>query len=310
MADSGDHHLFNPVKLLEPPCVTAPLKLGKISIALQFVVPGLRISEKEKENYKNLIKNSLEEVWDSEVKPYSTKEIGLPLSGTLITVAFYIKYLDDDIKRHQVIQNRSRILIERFLGVVSYCAGAKVSAKNIITTITWGSSNAATLRPSNKIEHPRKFSMPREIYDKKISDEIYTAMFWLRRGLADSDPIDNFNAFTICLQILARDWWNKKNSQSRAPMPTPTKLLRDYVITELSGNPDTYEKVWKKRNAITAHGNKLNIDADDFTDLTELKFEAAIWAYQGVNLALGLGLGEAQRPRPNFFVTDALMNLD
>jgi hypothetical protein len=49
--DCGINNLFSPVKLLEPPCIVAPLKLGMISMALQFIIPGLHISEKEEDSY-------------------------------------------------------------------------------------------------------------------------------------------------------------------------------------------------------------------------------------------------------------------
>jgi hypothetical protein len=301
-------YLFRPAQLFGPPSVIAPLQTGKISVTLQFIVPGLHISKAEKEKYNKLIKNCLGDVWGSDTANVENKETRT--EATLVTIAFYIDYLEDDTERHQAIENKSRILIERFLGIVSYCAGIKLSAKNIINTIIDSPNFKAILNVTGRTQSPKiKFSIPQDLIDEKIpSEKIFTALFWLRRGLAESDPIDTYNAFMVCLQIIARDWWEKKNPESE--IPGPTSLFKKYMITELGADSELVDKAWKKRNAIAAHGNKLNIDSDDFIGLTELKIEAAKWAYQGINRALGLNPDKAPRPSQIFFVTDALMNLD
>jgi hypothetical protein len=111
------------------------------------------------------------------------------------------------------------------------------------------------------------------------------------------------------MQILARNWWEFRSVDGEH-LPTPTILLSDYLIGEIGVTPNKVKMAWKKRNAIAAHGNKLNIDADDFMGLTELKFDAIGWAYKGINLALGLDPRNAPRPSQNLFMIPALMNLD
>ena len=230
---------------------------------------------------------------------------------SLYQLLLHIDYLEDEGQRQRVINNKTHIFIERFLGVISYCAGIKLRAVNKVTMIIIGPNFKATIHPVSKSESPKiKFSIPTELVNGTVlSDEIYAALFWLRRGLAESDPINVFNPLMICLQILARNWFKKKNPQSQ--IPSITSLFKDYTITECGADPSIVDEVWKKkRNAIVAHGNKLIIDADDFIRLTELKFEVAVWAYRGINRALGLDLEKAPRPSQNFFVTDTIMNLD
>jgi hypothetical protein len=306
---SGYNYTFRPARFLGQPSVLAPSMPGKISVSLQFMVPDLQIAKIEIERYKNLITRCVDEVWGSDILNVENRES--KARATLVTIAFYIEYLQGDHELHQAIENKSRILIERFLGVVSYCAGIKIKAVNIITTRRDGSNLVATLNAIDKAQFPKvDFSLPDELSgDETLSDEIFTALFWLRRGLAESDPIDTFNALMVCLQILARNWWELHKIEIDM-LPTPTILFRDYLIKEIGVAPSQVKSAWKKRNGIAAHGNKLNIDANDFVGLTELKFEAIGWVYKGINLALGFDPKNAPRPSQNLFMTPALMNLD
>jgi hypothetical protein len=282
---------------------------GKISVSLQFIVPDLQVAKNELEKYKILVAKCIEGVWDSDLVNVENKEA--KAHATLVTIAFYMEYLQEDHELHHAIENKSRIIIERFLGVVSFCAGIKMRAVNVITTRRNGSSFVTTLNPVAKAQFPKvEFSLPHELCgDETLSDGILTALFWLRRGLAESDPIDTFNALMVCMQILARNWWEFRSVDGEH-LPTPTILLSDYLIGEIGVTPNKVKMAWKKRNAIAAHGNKLNIDADDFMGLTELKFDAIGWAYKGINLALGLDPRNAPRPSQNLFMIPALMNLD
>lgn len=320
-------YLFKPVQPLFP-SLSAPYDSGKISVNLQFIIPGLHVAEKEKIKYSKMIKKCLDGVWGSHIQALKSKET--EAIATLIEIAFYINEGEED--SHRSLQNKSRLLIERFLGILSFSAGIKLCAKNIVPTIIGKNSNQMILIPQAKTEMPRvKFSIPNELYDSStISDEIFSALFWLRRGLAESDPIDTYNAFMVCLQILARDWWDTGIASGCAPFEQPllkcphckkdlpkigryppiTSLFREYVVSKLGASKGDAKEIWGFRNAIAAHGNEPSIDADDFLKITELKFKAAEWAYQGISLALGLTSGNALNPSSNFFVTDSLMHLD
>lgn len=306
---SGYDYTFQPTQLLGQPSVIAPSMSGKISVSLQFIVPDLRIAGIDIERYKKIILRCIDDVWDSDILNDENRDT--KARSILVTIAFYIEYIQDKIELHNAIENQSRIIIERFLGIVSYCAGIKVRAINIITTTRDGSKFVATVNMINKAQFPKvEFSLPQELSEgERLSDEIFTSLFWLRRGLAESDPIDTFSALMVCLQILARNWWELGKKEGEM-LPTPTILFRDYLIKEIGVTPGQVKIAWKKRNAIVAHGNKLNIDANDFMGLTELKFDAIMWAYKGINLVLGLDQRNAPRPSQNLFMTPALMNVD
>ena len=333
--------MFKLVQPLFQPRMLAPFEKGKNSVNLQFIIPGLQIASEDKDNYNKLIRNCINDVWGSQIQELKNNETDAKAS--FIEIAFYIDHSENEGENQQIMENRSRIIIERLLGVISFCAGMKVSAINVIPTMTSGPSYQMVLHPKNKTERPKiKFSIPQELIEGRApSSEIFTALFWLRRGLAEHDPIDTYNAFMVCLQILARNWWDKKltsgcvmnKPQARkcpycenelplmekcpkcdaslmSEIPPTGFLFREYITTEFGVSRSKVKKVWGLRNAIAAHGNKIDIDADDFIGLTELKFDAANWAYQGINRALGLTSDSAPKPSQDFFMTDALMNLD
>jgi hypothetical protein len=331
--------LFNIAKPLFSPRIIAPVENGKISVNLQFFMPPLNITAKEKPVYNNLIRKCLDEIWGSDIVLLKCRETGLV--KTLVEIAFYIGENETDCYR--TIENKSRLFIERFLGVISFCAGKKLSARNVVPTITSGPTRIMKLDSQNKSEiSPIPFVIPDELSDSdNLSPKVFAALFWLRRGLAERDPIDTYNAFIVCLQILARIWWDKKiasgcamnkpqprkcpycenelplmdkcpkcNKAIISKIPPPTFLFKEYITSEFNVPLSEVNMVWRLRNAIAAHGDKVDIDADDFIRLTELKFDMALWAYTGIDRALGLALDRAPKPSQDFFMTDALMNLD
>jgi hypothetical protein len=282
-------HLFKPVQPLFP-SFWAPCETRKISVNLQFIVPNLRIAKSKKDNYYCIINKCLDGVWRSDIRALEDKEKGG--IATLVEVAFCINESERDYER--IVQNKSRLLIERFLGIVSFSAGKKLSAINIVYNIKNSENYKMLLRPAIKTETPRnEFTTPKEFYDgRTISDEIFSALFWLRRGLAEGDPIDTYNAFMVCLQILAKDWWHKKIASGCVPYEQPpmkcpyckndlprmgndpsiTSIFREYIVREFGASKKEVKDVWGFRNAIAAHGNEPKIDADDFIKITELKF--------------------------------------
>lgn len=313
---SEQYVLFNPSKFLGPPAVVAPLKFGKISIALQFIIPGLTTHHENDMDIVNLIKKCMIDVVESDIKRFP----GMEPPSSLITMSFYIDYCKDQGIRQQIIDTKVRNFIERFLGLISYCAGYKASAKNIITTITWGSNNTVVLGVRNKANEPKiKFSIPERLINGELPEDIFAALFWLRRGLAEKDPMERFWAFTICLQILARKLVlevpelhkcpNCGKDLPKNPYPISFQFKR-LLISKLNASGKVTKDIWSWRSKLVAHGGKMNLSMVDYFELTDLNFKAAELVYQGINLALGLDSAKAPRPSQNFFMTDVLMNLD
>lgn len=57
------------------------------------------------------------------------------------------------------------------------------------------------------------------------------------------------------------------------------------------------------------HGN-LPVTPKVLLELTELKYEAAILAYQSIKLSFGMPLDSPPSPQQLFFMTDAFMYVD
>jgi hypothetical protein len=154
------------------------------------------------------------------------------------------------------------------------------------------------------------------------SDKVFAALFWLRRGIAERDPLDTYSALMICLQILACDCnlLTKKPESKSINCPSCkteisisisiSSLVKELITNELNAPEELADRIWTLRNKLVAHGNKTPLDADTFIELTELKFSAAELAFNGVSLAMGLDYRIAPALHKSFFVTDALMYLD
>jgi len=149
-------------------------------------------------------------------------------------------------------------------------------------------------------------------------DCIFSALFWLRRGLAERDTIETFSAFMVSLQIIARNIVLLEPLTRRCPScraelsdqePSITLVVRELIVSRLGTSAELFDKVWKARNAVTAHGN-LSVTPEVLLELTELKFETAKLAFQGINMMLGISLDSPQSPSDAFFKTDALMYAD
>ena len=80
-----EKHLLRPAQPLGKPSVIAPMIMGKIPVSLQFIIPDLHITNKEKINFQNLIKKCWSEAWDSEIRTFKNKKI----EWTLFTNCFY-----------------------------------------------------------------------------------------------------------------------------------------------------------------------------------------------------------------------------
>ena len=88
---------------------------------------------------------------------------------SLYQLLLHIDYLEDEGQRQRVINNKTHIFIERFLGVISYCAGIKLRAVNKVTTIIIGPNFKATIHPVSKSESPKiKFSIPTELVNGTV----------------------------------------------------------------------------------------------------------------------------------------------
>jgi uncharacterized Zn finger protein (UPF0148 family) len=90
---------------------------------------------------------------------------------------------------------------------------------------------------------------------------------------------------------------------------TITSQVRELIVEKLNGKPELFDRLWKARNAIVAHGNQ-SITADVLVSLTELKFEAINLAFKSLKLHMGIPFEEKPLPNSSIFITDAFMHTD
>lgn len=317
---SGDNsYLFKPAQFLGPPTVFPPAAPGKLPISVQFIIPGFKLDAKDKEAIELVTRKCVPDLCavDSRlVSETTTKQ-----KGTLFTIAFYgtpVVSGSEHPDGEQVFF-QSRFLVERFLGLLSFFAGVKLTATHIQPTTMNNGQYSQMLRPIRRTNVPdTQLNFPSNLKTISLTDDTFSALSWLRRGLAERDPIETFSAFTVCIQIIARQIIKGESTDIICPNcakilgtrePSITSLVRELIILKLGASKQLFERIWKVRNAVTAHGN-LTVTPEVILDLTELKFEVAKLAYEAVKLSLGMPLELPPSPSQAFFVTDAFMYVD
>jgi hypothetical protein len=308
--------LFKPAQFLGTPRVFPPLISGKITASVQFIIPSLSIGKKDKNSVFKLARACNIDVWGADSQLVTNQRTGD--KSTRFTFTYYVNN-ENKQKNNEVIMSTGRLLAERFLGLLSFFFGIKLSAVNLnFTTLGEKSAYTAILPAMARTSQPPiKIEFPENI-DFIPPEEVFSALFWLRRGLAERDPIENYSALMVCLQIIANHLIPEKNITKSCPscgvelstQPLSiTQKVSELLTTKLSAPKDLSDRLWKVRNAIVAHGNKP-VNAEVFLELTELKFEAVTLAYKGVKLALGIPFDSPPNPDPSYFITDALMYVD
>lgn len=311
---------FEPAQSLGPPSVFPPEVEGKLSVAVQFIIPELSLGSNDREPYDNLSRKCGIDVWAVDTRIVLnrvTKE-----KATLVTIAFYLSPLPTGGEHPREIQIsfKSRLLIERFLGLLAFFIGIRCSALHPQTTIRKNGEYVQIRPVIRRSDTPWMviLSLPPKLDSINFSDIAFSALFWLRRGLAERDPIETFSAFMVCLQIIARHVVVLEPSKRYCPScrtelwaeePSITSLVQELIVSRLGASQELFDKLWKARNAVIAHGN-LPVTPEIFLDLTELKFEAAKLAFQGIKLIIGIPFDSPQSPGQHFFKTDAFMYVD
>jgi hypothetical protein len=307
--------LFQPVQRFGLPKIFPPASENKIPAAAQFVVPGLRIG-KDKPIFVELARSCGSEVWDVSIDSgHNTKT---QEQATLFTLAFYIPHLDSQEEIGQSVQAVGRLLVERYLGLISFFGGIKCAFAHLQFTVLDQPDVFRQILPmANRAASPTVGFTAPSLPKKDISENVFSALFWLRRGLAERDPIETFSSLMVSIQILARELVDidpipiKCTSCGHTTHQKPgiTSLVRELTTKKLGADPELCSRLWKARNSIVAHGGKT-VTAEVLLELTDLKFEAIDLVFRGMNLALGIPLESGPKPNRAFYITDAFMYLD
>jgi hypothetical protein len=314
-----NRHFFTPAQNLGHPSVFPPAAQGRIPVSVQFIIPGLKVGKHDEKNITQLAHKCGIEVYDVDTELVQNKRT--KGYATLVTFAFYVNPASNEDENKKAIQSVSRLLVERFLGLLSFFLGTKLSAVNM-QYFTTGKEEGhySKIRPVSARTSTSRITVkfPADLESIAPSENIWSALVWLRRGLAERDPVDTFSALMVSLQIMARYLVEKQPVTRHCPScgveletqePSITSLMRELIVSRLGASPKLFKRLWKARNAIVAHGDQ-HFTPEVFLELTELKFVAAKLAFQSIKLALGIPLDSPPSPNQAFFVTDAFMYVD
>ncbi len=95
--------------------------------------------------------------------------------------------------------------MERFIDLLSFVFGLKLSAQHIEPCIFKNkNSREVILHPTNRAEPKIRLEYLTDLKNINPDNDIFTALYWLRRGLAQRDAVETFSALMVCLQIMAR----------------------------------------------------------------------------------------------------------
>jgi hypothetical protein len=312
-------YLSNIVQNLGHPIIFPPATQGKIPASVQFIIPGLKLGNRDKGYINQLAHKCGPDLWEIATQHTENRRTKKP--ATLVTFAFYVNLTGNEDENRQAIQYTARLLVERFLALLSFFVGTRFSAVHMqYTTIGKERGRYSKILPSSSGVPTRRGSIrfPDGLEGIIPTDEVFSALFWLRRGLAERDPIENFSALMVCLQIMARYLIEKQPVAHHCPScgaeletqePSITSLVRELVVSRLGAPPKLFKRLWKARNAIVAHGDRP-FTPEVFLELTDLKFDAAILAFQSIKLGIGIPLDSPPSPSKDFFATDAFRYVD
>ena len=308
--------LTRPRPFLGPPRVLAPRKAGHVSATVQFIVPGLIATAEERERMVPLFGRLDVPVHEALVERASNEGTGQP--GVFVSATFYVPDgPPEDADR--AIDTASSLLIERFLGMLSFLAGVRCVAINAQTTRTGeGSTFSTTLEPSSRAgQAPARLHWPQQPFAGSTpSPHVFNALLWLRRGLAARDPLLTYTALMNGLLSAARDVVGAKPEPGRcsrcggpqAQETSETDWMRELVVGQLGASPELFERVWHARRAALGEDDAA-VTAEVLRRLTELKYDAAALCYRAIKRALGVPLDAPPQLDPGLFVTSTLMDV-
>ncbi len=285
----------------------------------QFIVSDFIFQEREIPVLRKIARCCETHVSDAVFESVKNKE-GCP--GVLVSIGFEIDEDTDGNHLHRSLSNISRLLLERFLGLLSFALGIQLRGLHLQFTILHEGGGTKTIRPSNRTgESTRNLDFPVAFTSgvlPLIDESVFNALFWFRRGLAQQDSINTFNALVTCLEILSKrlvhplpvvmDVCGKcgeKRRRDAGAMASLKALLRDV----LKCDDDIAGRIIRARNAITVHGGKA-VNSEILADLTDLKFETATLACSALSIALEMDPNDAPVIRPEWFITDSDLYLD
>jgi hypothetical protein len=306
--------LSKPRPFLGPPRVLAPRKEGHVSATVQLIVPGLSASSSDRARLVDLFDRVGVSIHAAAVERVTNEATGQ--TGIIVSATFYVPETHTD-DADAVIDTTSALIVERFLGMLSFLAGVRCVAVNAQTTRTGeGTTFATTLEPSSRAaQAAASLQWSAEPFGGRTPPaHVFNAFLWLRRGLAARDPLATYGALMNSLQaaarvvVRARPDGHRCPECGRPPEANETDRLRELVVERIGASAELFDRIWEARNAALAQDDE-SVTADTLRRLTELKFDAATLCYKGIKLALGMPLDGPPQLDPSLFITSTLMDV-
>lgn len=308
---------------LEPALVKPSLVPGKQGATLQFVIPSLRIAGPEASAYQDLVKRCSEAVEHAVLVRAESKE---GRDGTIVSVAFHLEPKASQDETHDEAERIGFLITERFVGVMTFAAGEKLSAiQRQVQLVFEGGRFIARLNPIGKrSKGTRQMQVPpASLLQVSPNGAVFDALFWLRRGMAERDPLETYAALMVCLQKLAEMLVRKEERiqkcvECRTELSCPkcgrrphsvTHSVKKLVVEKLGGSEKRFRQIWKARNAVVAHGNKP-VDTKTLVEVGKLRLEVARLVFRGIKLAMNLNPDGLPSPSQFFSVAPAFMHVD
>lgn len=292
--------LGQPRPFLGPPRVLAPRKEGHISATVQFIVPGLPMGARDRERALALFDRLGLSIHQAVIERVANEATGQ--TGVLVSATFYVP--EKQAEADADIDTTSALLVERFLGMLSFLAGVRCVAVNAQTTRTGESGYATTLEPHSRSGNTTpSLQWTAEPFGRGTpSPHVFNALLWLRRGLAGRDPLATYAALMNSLEAAGREVVGAGGQVAEGDR------MRALVVDRLGAPAELFERIWKTRSAALAQGGEA-VDAVALRQLTELKLDAAALCYKAIKLALGMPLEAPPQLDPDLFVTSTLMDV-
>jgi hypothetical protein len=318
MAEEGSLRtsLVKPRQFLGPPRVLAPRKAGHVSATVQFIVPALVVASEDRPRLMNIFEHVGIDIHAAAVERVANEATNQV--GTLVSATFHLPEGASEEATDAAVDNVSALLVERFLGMLSFLTGSKRVAVNAQTTRSHeGASFSTTLEPTSRSAGDRiALQLPAAPFETRTPPpNVLNALLWLRRGLAASDSFDTYGALMVTLETMAREIVGANAAQrscpecgSPSPESTVTEMVRTLVVDRLGAPADLFATLWSTRNEVVARGNG-SLTAETFRRLTELKFDATNLCYKAIKLALAIPVDGPPQLDPALFVASALMDV-
>ena len=308
--------LFKPSQVLGQPKEFPPLVHGKLPVVVQFIIPQLVIENEDKPAILEYARLSIKDFCQLNIEIVKNKTTNE--QATYVTLGFYISehHSEDNDLSTKVISTSH---VEKFLSLLSFFTGAKLSAVHIQYDIKNEDGSLKKILPMIRRAAVPKIKTELRNYQivEPPNEEVFNALLWLRRGLAEHDPIITFSALMVSLEIMSR----LKSSIGATSLHCDncgqicghyeyhvTASMKDFLVNMLGCSIEKFNELWAARNAIVVHGRKT-LSPEEYVKLTELKFEAGNYAYKGMKLCLGIDINFPLSPSPIFYVTDAFMHI-